>query len=482
MPRIGLGLAGLAFAGLTGCQSLRDFGHDSHAVRQAEVCGISSVIQSIPEPGPVSESVSEPENGPAGTARRWGRAGKSAAVAVPVEPTPLADGDPSRFAVKPPDGTEQGFEKNPTLDVPKALPAVTVSPMSGPYRRITETDVRLLATTASRPAHRLELESVIPASYSTPSKPRGDCGSVAVDRFLREARDLATRGERIKAAGEAATTFFQLAEAEGQAELLRAGIEAFDKTRAEAGKTRVNPQTGQRFTPPAETLAMLDRQRGDLLKNAQALAFACDHFNIDLKRQAGLVGHTTDRLYPSGEFGIDPTPIDAEAEVRTAMANRPDLQMLRLAYYELNADTLPTVREQLRQTIGLMATPRILPGVAARHPVMKSVLAHFGKSPDFDPILVQELAVRKAQLHDLICEKEREAADQVRKAAAWQNAAINLVGMAKWKADSLKRQLDGMKQNREATQLEWYKARAEVISAVMSWHQARVKLAMAKGD
>jgi hypothetical protein len=39
-----------------------------------------------------------------------------------------------------------------------------------------------------------------------------------------------------------------------------------------------------------------------------------------------------------------------------------------------------------------------------------------------------------------------------------------------------------MKQNKEATLLEWYKARAEVISAVMSWHQARVKLAMAKGD
>jgi hypothetical protein len=478
MPRIGLGLAGLALAGLTGCQSLRDFGHDTHAVRPADSCAISSVVQSLPEPGLVSCV----ETSRVGPGRRWGRAGKSSGLAVPEEMAPLVDGDPSRFAVKPPEGTETGFEKNPTLDVPKAVPAVAVTSQSGPYRRITESDVRLLATAASRPAHRLELESVIPASYSTSSNRNGDTGSLAVDRFLREARDLATRGERIKAAGEAATTFFQLAEAEGQAELLRAGIEAFDKTRTEAGKTRVHPQTGQRYTPPAESLAMLDRQRADLLKNAQTLAFACDHFNIDLKRQAGLVGNTTDRLYPSGEFGIDATPIDAEAEVQTAIAQRPDLQMLRLAYYELNAETLPAIREQLRQTIGLMAPPRILPGIAARHPAVKSVLAHFGKSPDLDPLLVHELAVRKAQLHDLICEKEREAADQVRKAAAWQNAAFHVVGMAKWKADSLKQQLDGMKQNKEATLLEWYKARAEVISAVMSWHQARVKLAMAKGD
>jgi hypothetical protein len=464
----------LALAGLAGCQTMKSE-HQLRAARSAAESGFSNVIQAVPEPGPTWPE----QSGKTGHVRRGKVYGRSSAAVAPEIP-PLVENDPGRFPVTTPAGTETGFAKNPTTDVPKASPAVALKPSDGPYRAITEAEVRQLAAGASRPAYRLELESIIPASHVESRYRRDDCASPVVERFMNQARELTARGERIKQVGEAASAFYQLADVEGQAELLRAGVAAFDQMRSETAKPRT--VNGRTIAVPAEMLAGLDRQRADLLKNAELLAFACANANIDLKKHAGLSGHTTDRLYPTGEFGIDPTPVDIEAAVRAALENRPDLQMLRLAYYELNEDTLPAIRDQLKAHIGLIAPPRLGSMIAGRHrPWIQSALEKFGHKSNHDPALAHELAVRKAQLHDLICEKERDAADQVRKAAHLQMTAANIVGTLRWKSDSLKSQVDAAKTNKELLLLEWYKARAEVVSAVMTWHQARVKLAAAQG-
>jgi phosphoglycolate phosphatase-like HAD superfamily hydrolase len=111
----------------------------------------------------------------------------------------------------------------------------------------------------------------------------------------------------------------------------------------------------------------------------------------------------------------------------------------------------------------------------------------FGHGKANDPALVQELAVRRNQLFDLICEKEREAADQVRTAAVFQEAAGSLVASTNARAEALRKQVETLRERKSPpvaevpVVLEWLKARGEVITAVMNWHQARVKLQAAQG-
>jgi hypothetical protein len=403
--------------------------------------------------------------------------------AMPVAACP--ERNPASLPIIEPQGIETGLGNRPTIDLANNPLAVALKPGEGPYRSLTEAEVRTMAREASHGARRVEMENQIPAGQTESRRHRKrDCddGPNAVELFLRQARDLAAAGDRAKAAGDAATTFYQLAEAEGRAELLRTGIAAFDGMRAEMAKPTLQ---GTRVIPPNEAvLAQLDQQRGQLLDSATLLLFQIKKLNIDLKQQTGLAGHTTDRLYPTGDFAIDPSPLDVPSLVRTAMENRQDLLLLRLAYYELNEDTLPAVRDQLRHVIGLMTPPQAF---ARPRLWLATAGERFGHGKAADPALVQELAVRRNQLFDLICEKEREAADQVRTAAVFQDAAGSLVASTNARAEALKKQVEALRAKKSPPAaevpvlLEWLKARGEVITAVMNWHQARVKLQAAQG-
>lgn len=391
--------------------------------------------------------------------------------------------NPADLPAIEPHGVESTLGKLPVVDLIKAPSAVESK--SGTYRALTEADVRSMAREASHAARRIEMESQIPvATAETKHRLRhdGDDSSAAIESFLRQSRELTAAGERAKAAGEAIATFYQLAEAEGRAELMRTGMIAFDGLRAEQAKPTLR---GTTVIPPNEAvLAQLDQQRGQMLDTATLLRFQIQKLNIDLKKQTGLAGQTVDRLYPTGDFAFDGSPLDVQAMVRSAMENRQDLLLLRLAYYELNEDTLPAVRDQLRSVIGILTPPKVL----ARPRVWLATAGErFGHGKASDPALVQELAVRKNQLFDLICEKEREAADQVRTAAAYQETAASLVATTNARAEALKKQVDTLRERKSPITLEvpvvleWLKARGDVITAVMNWHQARVKLQAAQG-
>lgn len=401
-------------------------------------------------------------------------------------PTPMSacpERNPADLPTVEPRGVESTLGKLPAVDLVKAPSAVELK--SGTYRSLTEADVRSMAHEASHAARRIDMESQIPVGASDSNHRRrhgGEDTSAAIESFLRQSRELTAAGERAKAAGDAAATFYQLAEAEGRAELMRTGMTAFDTMRTEAGKTTLQ---GNRPVPPNEAvLAQLDQQRGQMLDTATLLRFQIQKLNIDLKQKTGLAGHTADRLYPTGDFAFDPSPLDVPALVRSAMENRQDLLLLRLAYYELNEDTLPAVREQLRSVIGILTPPKVL---ARPRMWLATAGERFGHGKATDPALVQELAVRKNQLFDLICEKEREAADQVRTAAAYQETAASLVATTNARAEALRKQVETLRSRKSPPTLEvpvvleWLKARGDVITAVMNWHQARVKLQAAQG-
>ena len=103
----------------------------------------------------------------------------------------------------------------------------------------------------------------------------------------------------------------------------------------------------------------------------------------------------------------------------------------------------------------------------------------------FDAALAAEVMVRRQQLYDLIAERERHAADDVRAAAAAVTAQARQVSLAKWRAEQLIKKTADTKDRGPLialpAELEAYRARADVVAAVMAWHQARVRLASAQG-
>jgi hypothetical protein len=243
------------------------------------------------------------------------------------------------------------------------------------------------------------------------------------------------------------------------------------KARAEGVRVPVDPDE-------------LDRQRAGLLgliAQADAGARALD---IDLKRRVGVPGRTPERLRPVGQFGVSANPPDVEAAVRTAVETRPDLLALRSVYVQLSPETLPVVRELVRGRLG--SGSGLVAGDPVRGVLVRPLLALLlGRSRRLDAAALAELEVRRGQLFELIAERERQAADEVRAAAVALTAQTTQVALARWKAEQLAAQVAESKPQGPlqelAAELEAYRARAEVVAAVMAWHRARVKLLAAQG-
>jgi hypothetical protein len=115
---------------------------------------------------------------------------------------------------------------------------------------------------------------------------------------------------------------------------------------------------------------------------------------------------------------------------------------------------------------------------------MTNVLAR-SRERRLDAAALAELEVRRQQLFDLIAERERQAADEVRAAAVALNSQTTQVALARWRAEHLAAQVAEARPQGPlaelAAELEAYRARAEVVAAVTAWHRSRVKLLAAQG-
>ncbi len=349
---------------------------------------------------------------------------------LPVGPAPAFSPDPAALPVI--DGTRVG--------------AADLAPEPPGYRPLTEDQCRREA------AARAPLAALI-----VPDAADDNCPGL---------RDLVVLADRNRAAGDALVEFYRLADADGRAAVIRDALPTLDRLRAEVAALKAQ---GVRLpTDPAE----LDRQRAALLGVLVQADLGAGVFDVDLKRRVGVPGRPPERLRPAGPFApVAAPPEDRDALVDAALAARPDLQLLRLAYLRLTPETLPRVRELLDEPVKLAIKPP------------DPLKPRRGKEPD--PEAVAEVAVRRAQLGELIARRERQAADQVRAAAAATAAQVLQVGLAKWKLDQLTTAAaagpDPGPLARLAAELDIARARADVVAAVTAWHQARVRLLAAQG-
>ncbi|MCZ2344223.1 MAG: hypothetical protein LC104_20875 [Bacteroidales bacterium] len=304
--------------------------------------------------------------------------------------------------------------------------------------------------------------------------------TVATQAFLEEARGYVDATARNSAVGLALDEFYRLADAEGRARLLRSAMALLDQLRQQTADAR-----SQGIMVPIQP-DELDRQRATLVGLLLRAEAGAELLNINLKRRVGVSGQMTESLWPEADFRVSNDTTNIPAAVQTALANRSDLSLLRLIYIRLNPETLPAVEELLRgrrrgddaeKTADTKAMRTAIKSTLGRH--------HQTKAAEIDAVARAQVVVMRQRLANLIASRERQVADEVRSAVVLMESHAKQVGLTRWRAEQQAARLSAAKESGTlavlAAELESVRARADVVEAVMAWHQARTRFDTACG-
>jgi outer membrane protein TolC len=287
---------------------------------------------------------------------------------------------------------------------------------------------------------------------------------------------FAAQDDRNRSAGQALQMFFKAAELEAQIGLLQlahddliGAIKKSDEMTKKGLRLPTDPSTLRRQL--LDTDAELTRARAGLVE-----------VNGRLKE---LIGATDlcpdDWIWPVIEVPVTFEGVDADAAVRLALEKRPELNLLREICGNLDAQTLPVVREYLHGISGLMAassgpTKHIVATMVA----LKAILS--GNS---------ERSTREKQIADLLADRERAVAEEVRRSVADLHAKARLVALSRERVLSADERRRDAEQKAEraggsflevlTARLDWYKARNQLTTDVMAWHTARARVREAQG-
>jgi hypothetical protein len=400
--------------------------------------------------------------------------------------TPQAPSGPIEIPSAPLTQLEPDYATLPLVDPATAdVTGVTRPPPVG----LTADTCAKLAAEHTLLAAALERENEVPSAVI--EYPGTSPDTRCPDSVVRELRPLLAAHLRNQAAGDAVAAFYQLADAEGRADVVRKTIESLDKLQA-----AVRDAKAKGVKPPIDE-EELDRQKATWIGLLGQAELGAKLLDGELKRRLGASGRTADRLMPTGEFGIVAEPVDAAAAVKTAVERRQDLIALRTAYLKLTPENVGEVREFLNTVpgaggLGSGRGPFAPPPPGAfgpRLPVVSRVAERrFAElTAALTAVAAMEVEVRKRQLYVLIEEKERGVADEVRAQVAVLTEQARQVGLARWRAEKLMTKLAELRRKEGGAaevvpvELEANRARADVIQAVMAWHQAKAKLTAAQG-
>jgi hypothetical protein len=282
---------------------------------------------------------------------------------------------------------------------------------------------------------------------------------------------------RNRSAGTALDLYFQIAEAEAKDDLLSLGRDAltgaYDQAKDVADKG---------FKLPIE-LASLQRQQLEAGADRIRLHEALLDLNGKLKMLIGQDDLPVDEwLWPASDFQISYEPIDPDAALRTALNQRAELQLLRTLSRDLDAKTLPVIREFLKglnTSLGAQAQSDSPLGKLAD--AIKAILTSHAL----------ERALRSNQIDQLLAEREKAVTNEVRLALTQLMTHSRLVDLERQRVLAWQARVQEMQDRlakSEATfldvlqaKLDWYKSRAALTAGVMGWHRAYARLRLAQG-
>jgi len=336
------------------------------------------------------------------------------------------------------------------------------------YRVLPQSQCRCLAAGNSMLGNLLAAES---QSLTERCTGRRDHDATA-RAVLADALAYRSVEERNRSAGAALELYFRLAEAYHGRDQLERSIEAVRESIRQLQQAK---EAG--VSVPTDD-APLRREQLDLQGRSLELQATIHKLDRQLSQLLGLEADETQPLWPAPDLKVTISPIDVEDAVSTGLASRADLALLVMLEESLSSQTLPAMRGAMARLDPLLAS------LAPRRQFLGAAL--------YRGQLASEAETRRLQLEDLLAERRRAAEDEIRRAAADAELRLRLVGLAADKLDQWQKQLQRLRESREAkgtvsmleistAQLEVIRAESDALHAVIEWQIALVKLEEAQG-
>lgn len=340
------------------------------------------------------------------------------------------------------------------------------------YHALSAEDCQCRAAQASEQGNTLAAERrAIGATFS----PHGISEEEALKLRVLRATELEARN---KSAALALTVYYHLAEAEANRELLQRGLKEIDAAQVNLGALREHG-----VQVPFDR-GDLDRQRLDLKRKQIDLEYQLSKLNTEL---ISLIGLTTEnpraRIWPTTDWAVVVTPIDAEQSVQEALAWRPELGLIETLRSSLRSGNVDVTRGVLGGASGLL-------GMQTRFTGLISLLGmrEFLGQRRSNRL---ELPERRRQLDDYARERRREVANETRQAVAEIETRLREIAIAKEEILSWQRQLDELAAKTridEASFIDITRARLKRLDAegteigrIADWKIALATLKQAQG-
>jgi hypothetical protein len=335
------------------------------------------------------------------------------------------------------------------------------------YRKLTAAECRVLAIKNAPFADDLDQHpgnTAPPHPLLHPLKP-----TPAEAEQGRLVRGYAADEFRNRAAGEALEQFFQLAQAEGQFDLLAKSLAELRARLADAEEALKRGLTDR---------AGVDALRVQVLgleAQVAQLEAGIGGLNAGLRARLGLEAADPLPLWPDDPLRVRPDDPDTDEAVRTGLYYRPDLNLLRALLADEGRAADDLMQSLLKQVSPLM-------GRLATNPIV-GILLPRGRKTDRE-------ATRR-QVESMLAARERQADAEIRAAvlslrghrlsAAAKAAEVRRLAAKVQEVE--KRAAAGQQVTAELTKarLDHWKAQGELLKAAADWNIAEVKLRQAMG-
>jgi hypothetical protein len=384
---------------------------------------------------------------------------------------------------RPPSGSQSTSNARPLVSAqlpqtkeeplnPVVERSVTAAPPPTGYRRLTARMCQELAVQNSGIANALQQVAL---EQSGGKKKHGGSGT-------GESRSLAllfaAEEMRNRAAGEALEMYYKLAAAEAGAQVGRGAEGDLNKLLKTA---RAAVAAGQKEPPGT---AQVEEQLAEVSADVIRAEGGARELNHGLRALLGVPQDSRDQFWPDPpEVGRAPENVD-EA-VRTGLAYRPDLQLLRVLLGSGGQGDTETQREAVGSVSPLLAGPQSL--IPSAGILLRTAAACMGLELP-GPEQAQHL---RELLVELLAARERQAEAEIR--AAFERVGT-LAAQAKTHADQADRaraRLSDLEKAEEAgrgdtaalavARAAYRKATGNVVTAATSYQAAVAKLRQAQG-
>ncbi|MFN0018757.1 MAG: TolC family protein [Pirellulaceae bacterium] len=277
--------------------------------------------------------------------------------------------------------------------------------------------------------------------------------------------------ERNQSASQALQAFYKLAEVRENGTTVESSLAQLGRMQDDLRKVK---EQGLKVTADRTEL---DRKRLELQDQHSQLDLGDAQLSEQLRGLIGLNPGEPTRLVPNANLTLTVETIDVDFASSVGLQTRADLAALRLLLSELDRQTLPAARSSLSQTDPGLGVPA--PSLGLLHKFFQGNTASC------------ELDIRRAQLTELLENREQQVASEIRLAVReietrFKQSAIASETLASWQ-----QRLGNLKELREVgsatpleiqqAQLEATAAEAALLKQVIAVRLAQVKLKEAQG-